>query len=84
MEDVDSKFEELKKLQDNNWIDDKPKPVVKKVKVQISFADKLVLYSMHPLIKWNKTIHFAAGFHQNHGCLNPLVSLSWWVGLLAG
>lgn len=33
VEDVDSKFAELKKLKDNNWVDDKPNPVVKKVKV---------------------------------------------------
>lgn len=36
VEDVDMKFEELKKLKDNNWVDDKPKPVVKKVKKKVA------------------------------------------------
>jgi hypothetical protein len=33
VEDVDNKFADLKKLKENNWVDDKPKAVVKKVKV---------------------------------------------------
>jgi len=33
VEDVDAKFADLTKLRENKWVDDKPKPVVKKVKV---------------------------------------------------
>lgn len=43
MEDVDNKFAELKKLKDNNWVDDKPKPVIKKVKVGKIFIDVMSL-----------------------------------------
>ncbi|KAL4235527.1 hypothetical protein ACF0H5_003924 [Mactra antiquata] len=38
VEDCDNKFAELKKLQENNWIDNTVKPVVKKVKKKVKPA----------------------------------------------
>ncbi|XP_045160597.2 uncharacterized protein LOC123525537 [Mercenaria mercenaria] len=36
VEDVDKKFDELTKLKENNWVDDKPKPAVQKIKKKVS------------------------------------------------
>ena len=51
VEDVDTKFDKLKKLQSNNWIEDKPKLEIKKTKVN----DGCVLLLRHVLRGFNES-----------------------------